>query len=624
MTFQSISFFSRSAIWRGLTVLVVVVILLMGLPVLAQESLTADSGPEIAFTTAVYQQSEASGAVSIPVQASGTVSETVTVDFVVAGITAVSDEDYTASNGTLSFDASTVEQTISVTLLDDTIAEADEYVTLTLYPPTNGRLGAISQTTLTILDDDPEPTAAPTATATQTAVPPTATATHTPAPNMLLTDRYESNNSIENATLLDAVQGRFCDLTLWPQSDRDYYQFSAVAGWGYTISTSQLAVGVDTTLIVYDGEGREIGHNDNHQPGQRGSQFAFTAAADGPHYVHVADQGSGGTEDRRYCLQIIESGELPTETPTATVTPISLTGDSCEANDTVVTACLIGENDRQRYHFVPLDPNVPDRDYFRLAVKPGVTYTCETLNLSSVTDTNIIFLDGNGNDFSPQLGNDDRAVGDRSSRLSYDSTYNGSMIILVQPVSIPASAAEAAQFEYDLVCKTAVTTTPPTPTATRATVTGAVQVIPTIAPFPTMTETPAPTATPEPAAEAAADKPSQPNVQFVALPTTTAVQPHLAINEVHIALYYDSNTNEQLEQGEGITEIAVALYDTENGRLLAFGYTNPMGMISFRNLEATAPVRLIVPYLGYTQFVTLDNQNIQLKVAPQMLPQYIP
>lgn len=48
-------------------------------------------------------------------------------------------------------------------------------------------------------------------------------------------------------------------------------------------------------------------------------------------------------------------------------------------------------------------------------MKAGMQYTCETLNLSPYADTNAIFYDQNGNDFYPNLGNDDKAPGDRGA-----------------------------------------------------------------------------------------------------------------------------------------------------------------------------------------------------------------
>ena len=77
----------------------------------------------------------------------------------------------------------------------------------------------------------------------------------------------------------------------------------------------------------------------------------------------------------------------------------------------------------------------PDQDYYRIWVKPGVTVTCETNQLSAVTDTNMIMLGPNGEDFNPQLGNDDKAPGDRGSRLSFTSFYTGWLHVLVGPVN---------------------------------------------------------------------------------------------------------------------------------------------------------------------------------------------
>jgi PKD repeat protein/N-acetylneuraminic acid mutarotase len=92
--------------------------------------------------------------------------------------------DYTSTGGTLAFAPGDTSRTFAVPIINDTLDETNETVTLTLSNPTNADLGAPSTATLTIVDDD-EPTSTPTPTPTETPVPPTNTPvppTNTPVP----------------------------------------------------------------------------------------------------------------------------------------------------------------------------------------------------------------------------------------------------------------------------------------------------------------------------------------------------------------------------------------------------------------------------------------------------------
>jgi hypothetical protein len=255
-----------------------------------------------------------------------------------------------------------------------------------------------------------------------------------------------------------------------------------------------------------------------------------------------------------------------------------------------------------------------------MPVKPGVLYTCETTNLSAPNDTNIIFLDNNGNDFNPPLGNDDRAVGDPSSLLSYFSTYQGDLNILVGPVN-PPSYENSPQFSYDLVCSSVAASPTPLPTATfvpSGPAPGGGFVPPSATPFIIPTYPPTPTAidigsfapTPVP----------PPVVGFQPLPTSTPLAGAVQVTTVQLTVYYDSNFNFMPELTEGIIDVAVELFDNRTGELLAFGYTNEAGVIRFDAISSTGPVRVEVAYLNYSQVVVGASSNILLRVEPRPLP----
>ena len=62
-------------------------------------------------------------------------SGTVTVDYATADGTAIAGDDYTTTNGTLTFDAGDKTKTVDVELISDSTAEDDETFTLVLSNP---------------------------------------------------------------------------------------------------------------------------------------------------------------------------------------------------------------------------------------------------------------------------------------------------------------------------------------------------------------------------------------------------------------------------------------------------------------------------------------------------------
>jgi hypothetical protein len=82
----------------------------------------------------------------------------VTVDYSTADGTAVAGQDYTATHGTLVFQPGETSKTVTISILNDTVVEGPETLTLGLANPTAGaHLGSPSSVTLTITDDDSGP-----------------------------------------------------------------------------------------------------------------------------------------------------------------------------------------------------------------------------------------------------------------------------------------------------------------------------------------------------------------------------------------------------------------------------------------------------------------------------------
>ena len=81
-----------------------------------------------------------------------------TVDYATSDGTAQAGVDYTATSGTLTFDAGDTEKTVEVPVLDDSHDEGDEALTLRLSNASGGRL-ADAEATGTIENTDPLPRA---------------------------------------------------------------------------------------------------------------------------------------------------------------------------------------------------------------------------------------------------------------------------------------------------------------------------------------------------------------------------------------------------------------------------------------------------------------------------------
>jgi hypothetical protein len=99
------------------------------------------------------------GKLSANVNLSSSFAHTVTVNYTVSDGTATNGSDYTAVNGTLTFKPGETSKNLDLTILNDTLYEADETFNLTLGQPVSATLGALTNAVVTIIDQDMPPTA---------------------------------------------------------------------------------------------------------------------------------------------------------------------------------------------------------------------------------------------------------------------------------------------------------------------------------------------------------------------------------------------------------------------------------------------------------------------------------
>ncbi len=567
--------------------------------------------PTVSFPSSQLNVSEADGIVNAEVILNTTVAFEVSVNYATLSGTATGGSDYSNTSGTLTFPPNTLTQTVPLPIINDTVYEGstDEFFYLSLSNEISATLGANSVLKIYIDDNEAAPTATPNATPS------------------IFVDAYEPNNSLGTAYSIAAGADATCGATLWPTGDEDYFQFVVKAGSAYQVKTSNLTPGLDTVLTVYYTNGNVIGQNDDAPGlGNRSSLVTFTADRDGFYYARVINRDPSDPANKTYCIQVVNVA-VPTPTPSQTPVPGA---DPCEFNSTKETACVLEVGEGNGYEgmtFVPVYGSPQDTDYYKVWMRLGTYYTCDTY-VNDYADTNMIFFDANGNDFQPNLGNNDKAPGDYGSRLSILAPYTGWLYVEIGPVVAPPYE-ESNLHQYDIECIASIFT--PTPTASPTTVyvappsngggTGSTQptatpmVVPTFLPTPTPIDfsflTPQPTATP-------------PVVQIQPLPTSTPVgggQQNVTIN---VTVYYDSNFNYLPELNEGVQELAVALYDNATGGLLAFGSTNEAGTVSFTSIAAAGAVRVSVPFLSYNQVVVGGSATILVRIAPQPLPIGIP
>ncbi|MCD6344647.1 MAG: hypothetical protein J7M17_03465 [Anaerolineae bacterium] len=407
--------------------------------------------------------------------------------------------------------------------------------------------------------------------------------------------------------------------------EKDYFRLNnAVPGWKYRVQAIPDGVGnYNLGIIAYDSNYQAILTDTNTFDGNS-AYLELPATSAGPYYFvvsQISDQCSGGTY--YLVVSVVEPTATPTPTPTpapgtptATPVPPWSTGyDQYEPNYNFDTATTIAPEVPYDLNFIPWGGASVDNDYFKMWVKPGLFFTCETANLDPGVDTNIQFYDANRNLLG---GNDDKELGDYSSRFSYYSTYEGYLYVLVGQggrMSLP----DTTHSEYDLSCTKAVPGIDPTPG-------------PDTTPVPSKDQTPVPTATPSPATSplatptATPDTDSSVELSFHTLTTPPPVTPTpvpSGFRTFRLIIYYDGNNDGQFGAGEGIAGFFVRVLSSTTGEELARSYTDEQGQLSF-TVPTISTVRVSVPLLGFDRFVNPETPEVKVRIVPLPLPKTIP
>ncbi len=425
--------------------------------------------------------------------------------------------------------------------------------------------------------------------------------------------------------------------------DVDWYFFYGRNGSRYRV-TATAGAGTDPEMYIVDDatalrltnnfdQSGTIAANDDFQPLDRSSRIDFTAPYDGRYWIKVWNKDTsprtgGAGYNPSYNLAVQEIAASTTVTP-AVPTPFPQGIDRFEYNGDWETAALIAENTKyDNLNFVPFQPlnrDVIDNDFFRMPVKQGVPYTCETLDLARGTDTNLIVFNQNApqnKDASLIAGNNDisdaeKVRGNFASRVSWVANYTGIVYILVGDVS-PPRPNEAAARTYSLQCVIGLPATPTPTVDPRGTATPRPPVVPPTELPPEPTFTPFPTNRP---AQKLVVRPIDGPGSLQVTPTPTPTPRTISLD---VQVFNDINRNGLNDVGEGISGASVRLNDEASGTPLAQAITDGEGRVRFL-IRNNTPVKVSIPMFGYSTLVDSPNATVRLALPPSaLLPDRIP
>jgi len=411
----------------------------------------------------------------------------------------------------------------------------------------------------------------------------------------------------------------------------DFYRLdNANINYQYTIQAKpDRTLNYNLGIIVYDRTQTPI--LTDTETFNNSASVTFEALNTGPYYFEVfqiSEQCSGSTYQLLYNAPVAPTSTPQTPTPTYTATPhpaapqptsLPPSGfDQYEPNFDFNTSTLIAPGVTYSLNFVPWGEWSNDNDFFRIWVKPGLRFTCETSELAPGVDPNMIFY--TAPDFNAAVAsNDDIELGNYNSRVSYFSTYEGNLYILVGQGE-RMKPRDTANSSYKLRCEMNVsgsvygTSTPP-PDKGNTTPWPTVTPKPVESPIQTPTP-PVPTATPVASAELTFRLLTTPEP---VLPTPTPT----GFRTFRVLIYYDENMDGQVGAGEGIPAFFVRTLSPERGQELARGYTDEQGQLSF-TVPTVGTVRVVVPLLGFDRLIEASKPEVTIRIVPPTLPDSIP
>jgi hypothetical protein len=339
-----------------------------------------------------------------------------------------------------------------------------------------GQYGPDKRYQISVEEIAPPPTPTPSSTPTPATNTPTADPTDTLTPTPDPRDAYEPDTAPQSIAVGETQTHNFL-----PDHDVDKVEFLAKARRYYRVSTSELALGADTSLVV--NVGGLVYTNDDRQPGDLSSEVVFQVGGDDRKtMVTVANHGQFGA-NMWYQITVEEIVTTPTTTPT-NIPPLTSTGtptrtdtptptpdlrDAFEPDDVHPRPVAAGET--QTHNFSPAG----DVDKVQFLAKAGRYYWVFTSGLRAGVDTFLtISVDG------ATYTNDDRQPGDLSSEIVF---YVGPGRDVNALVTVTNRGRYGPQQWYDITVQEIIITPTPTPTPTNTS---------TLTPTAASTNTPTP------------------------------------------------------------------------------------------------------------------------------------
>jgi hypothetical protein len=116
----------------------------------ANATITIKANDTLTLSASTYRVSEYDGIATITVKLNAPSSQPVTVEYATNDGTAIAEDDYTATSGTLTFSPGETRQTFTIPIYYDFVHERNETVQLVVRNPSNAGLGTPATATLTI------------------------------------------------------------------------------------------------------------------------------------------------------------------------------------------------------------------------------------------------------------------------------------------------------------------------------------------------------------------------------------------------------------------------------------------------------------------------------------------
>ena len=193
----------------------------------------------------------------------------------------------------------------------------------------NRRLGGAGWSYTVGFTANPGPAPSVTQTPSETPNPLAPTATPTSAP---CGDPYEPDGVPEAAHLflIGEVQHGH---TFCPAGDADWFKFFGGRGKAYTIATSNLGIGVDTYMYLFDSDGKTILAENDDAPGQPpsgnpndavASSIQFFPIRDDFYYIMVKNKGDLGSPSMSYDIgmRVQANVPFPIGSPSPIIAPV--------------------------------------------------------------------------------------------------------------------------------------------------------------------------------------------------------------------------------------------------------------------------------------------------------------